>query len=585
MKTILWVLAVAVAAGLAGWRLGRGSHGQEHAVAPAKGGERRVLFYQSAMHPWIKSDRPGSCTICGMALTPVYEGDTGIAVEAGVVSLASNAMSVLHVRSEDVVRGTLVRTLRVAGVVNDDDSRRRVLSATVAGRLEAVFVPAVGTEVVAGQPLARLYSPMLLEAERQYAALARGVGAGGTDAAGLRDAAALRLRQLGLTEAQIAQLPGKEAADWLSEIVSPISGTVVERFVYGGQYVMEGEKLFEIADLSTLWFKFDAYEQDLPWLRVGQDVEVHSPALPGRALHAPIRFIDPTLSEMTRSAKVRVELTNSVVVEDGVTNRLLRHRMYAEGRVRVEARDVVLVPRSAVLSPSARAVVYLDRGGGAYEQREVRLGRFGDGAYEVLAGLAPGERVVVNGNLMIDAQAQLNQVISGVDSESQSALATEAAPTQEALPRPGDAAAASLKGYLEGVDALRGALASDDLAAYRVRLGALEARARELRSGLDKEPAWAGLAVRLGLDAPASPADLREARRDFHRLNAGALELAKAARRALTEFASLKVYQCPMTAEAFDGAPSRAQWFQFAPPLRNPWFGAAMLDCGSEVKP
>ncbi len=576
MKTFLWIV-VAIAAAVAGWRLGRGSLHPSGQAPAAQDAERRVRFYQSAMHPWIKSDRPGSCTICGMALTPVFEGESGIAVQDGVVSLASNAITVLHVRSAEVERGTLVRTLRVAGIVDDDDSRHRILAASVGGRLEELFVPSVGTEVTAGQPLARFYSPMLLEAERQYVAMVKGTTAGTSDASSLRESAALRLRQLGLTPAQIEALPAREAGQWLSDIVAPASGTVVERFVYPGQYVMEGEKLFEIADLGTMWFQFEAYEQDLPWLSVGQEVEVRSPSLPGRSLKAPIRFVDPNLSEMTRSTKVRVELENPRVVEGGVTNRLLKHRLYAEGLVRVEATNVVLVPRSAVLSPSARAVVYIDRGSGAYEQREVRLGRFGDGAYEVLGGLEPGERVVVNGNLMIDAQAQLNQSVSESPVET---VAAPAAPST--LPEP---AAASLRAFLTEADALRATLAADDLAAYRTRISTVVTRGDALRAALAEVSEATSWRDRVLTDAVVQPADLREARRDFHRLNTAWLELAKAGRTALPDLAGLKIYQCPMTSEAFEGAPRRAQWFQLGAPLRNPWFGASMIDCGSEVKP
>lgn len=581
MKKLLWILLVAAAAA-AGWLAGRGGHLGPAAAGRAPHGaehsERRILFYQSAMHPWIKSDRPGSCTICGMALTPVFEGESGIAVEPGVVALTSNAITVLHVASAEVTRGPLVRSLSVAGWIDDDDSRHRVISATVAGRVEALHVPSVGAEVEAGRPLARFYSPMLLEAERQFVAMVRGAAA---DAAPLREAAALRLRQLGLTPAQIEALPLRDASEWQTEIVAPVSGTVVERFVYAGQYVMEGEKLFEIADLDTMWFQFEAYEQDLPWLKVGQEVEVRTPALPGRALTAPIRFIDPNLSAMTRSTKVRVELENPTVVEGGTTNRLLRHRLYAEGRVRVETDDVLRVPRAAVLATTSRAVVYVDRGAGAYEQREVRLGRFGDSAYEVLAGLEAGERVVIHGNLMLDAQAQLNQTIAGTEAPAQPA----AQAASDFLPALDVAGTAALRAFLAEADAVRVALAADDLPAYRARLAPLAARGGELRVALGGNESWAKLRDRVVTDAPADPADLRAARRDYHRMSAGWLELARAARRTVPEHAGIRIYQCPMTSESFEGAPPRAQWFQMGPPLRNPWFGAAMLDCGSEVKP
>src|SRR6185503_13891595 len=117
----------------------------------------------------------------------------------------------------------------------------------------------------------------------------------------LIEAAGQRLKRLGYTDAQLAALAKKESADARTEILAPMTGTVVSRNVYEGQYVKEGEVLFEIGDFSTMWFQFDAYERDLAWLRVGQHVEVTASPLPGQTFTAPITFIDPNLNEMTRS--------------------------------------------------------------------------------------------------------------------------------------------------------------------------------------------------------------------------------------------------------------------------------------------
>lgn len=589
LKTLLLLLIVAGLTGAGGWLAAR--YTASPAGHPTSGNPAgpKVLFYQSAMHPWIKSDKPGKCTICGMELTPVLEGETGLSVEPGLVSLSSNAITVLHVQSTEIQRGALRRSLRVAGTIDDDDTKHRFLSAYTAGRIEELYVNYVGAEVEAGQPLARFYSPMLLEAERQYLAVARHPpGAGlADDPALLRDAAARRLQQLGLSAEQIAGLPGKSPTNWFTDLPAPVGGTIVNRFVYAGQYVMEGEKLFEIADFSTMWFRFDAYEQDLPWLQPGQEVEVTTPSLPGRSFRAPIRFIDPNLSEMTRSAKVRVEIPNPLVEEGGQKRRLLRHRLYAEGRVSVTVPDLVLVPRSAVLSPAGAAVVYVDRGGGAYEQRSVKLGRAGDGAYEVLAGLTPGESVVIQGNLMIDAQAQLNQVISGAGSET---TTSGTAPAPASPPPPlaalSPAQVQALQPFLETVDAARAALAADDLAGFSAAAERLHPLAASLGQAFTGDGGWPPLVQPVIARAHLERAeDLRAARRLFHPLSLAIVDLADRLRSTQTEFAGLKIYQCPMTSEAFDGAPPRARWMQLGAPLKNPWFGASMLDCGSEIRP
>jgi Cu(I)/Ag(I) efflux system membrane fusion protein len=346
-----------------------------------------------------------------MKLVPVYDRDKGFGPVAGLVALNSNTVNVINVQTEEVKRRPLERTLRVAGTIEDNDARHRRLSAYVEGRIEKLFVNHLGAEVVAGDPLAVIYSPTLFAAEREYAALA-----GQTSAAPalraerqrLMDGAAQRLLRLGLTQAQIDAVPQKGGDDYRSEILAPMSGTVVTREIYEGQYVKEGDKLFEIADFSTMWFLFDAYERDLRWIKPGQQVEVTVPAVPGKTFTAPVSFIDPNVKDMSRSAKVRVEIQNPLIQENGRTRRELYHRLYAEGVVKVDVPAVLTVPRSAVLAPGAQAIVYIDLGGGGYEQRKVKLGRAGDDWLEVLDGLSEGDRIVTAGNMLIDAQAQLN---------------------------------------------------------------------------------------------------------------------------------------------------------------------------------
>lgn len=411
-KFVLVTMAVAALAAGAAWFAARHWPASPATGGAASSGERKVLYYQSSMHPWIKSDKPGNCTICGMKLVPVYEGDKGFEPLAGLVLLSSNTINVIHVQTEEVRRRPLQRTLRVAGMLEDNDARHRRLSAYVEGRIEKLFVNHIGAEIVEGEPLAVIYSPTLFAAEREYAALVRQTPAAlvlRTERKRLTDAAAQRLLRLGLAPSQIDALPRKAEDDYRSAILAPMSGTVVMREIYEGQYVKEGDKLFEIADFSTMWFQFDAYERDLAWIQPGQRVEVTVPAVPGKTFTAPVMFIDPNVKDLSRSAKVRVEIQNPLVEENGRKRRELYHKLYAEGVVKVDGPEVLAVPRSAVLSAGAQPVVYIDQGGGAYEQREVKLGRAGDNLWEVLDGLSEGDRIVTAGNMLIDSQAQLNQ--------------------------------------------------------------------------------------------------------------------------------------------------------------------------------
>lgn len=534
---------------------------------------RRVLYYQSAMHPWIKSDKPGRCTICGMELTPVYEGEAGLDVGGDVITLSSNSVRVLNVQTIEARVQPLVKTLAVAGTVDDNDATHRVLSAYVSGRIEKLHVAYVGAEVKAGEPLAEFYSPMLLTAVRDYLVVQRGAGD-----ASLARAAATRLKQLGLSDGQIAHLPHTFGeTNYVLPLLAPITGTVVEKSIYAGQYVQEGEKLFEIADFSTMWFLFRAYEQDLPWIRVGQKVDVTTPSLPGKVVAGVVRFIDPNLDEATRATKVRVELENPLV--DG--RRLFSHRVYADGVVHLDAPDVLALPRSAVIQTGPEAVAFVDEGGGGYARRLLKLGRRGDVLVEVLDGIAAGDLVVVNGNLLMDGQAEMNRAFASpvIMPPPPSAPSTQ-------LPALTEAQRNAVNEFLAQADAVTTSLAADDLNRFNAESAKAHAAAQKLFTAFSGSEPWQALAKEIDAAAHLVQAhDLKEARREFYPFSTASVALAQAARRAGGDFTSLKVFRCPMTKEAFPGAPTRADWIQLQPEVRNPWFGAAMLDCGSEVKP
>ena len=591
-KTFILLLVIAAVAGAGGWFAAKRSGGEK----PADSGARRILYYQSPMHPWITSDKPGRCTICGMQLEPVYEGERGFATDERTVTLGSNSVQVINVQTEVVAKRPLSRTLRVAGVVEDNDTKHRKLSAYSEGRVEKLFVNYVGAEVVAGQPLAVFYSPALLAAESEYLTVLRQnrtleiSDSLRQEHARLVEAAAQRLKRLGYSDAQLAALASKDSADARTEILAPMTGTVVSRNVYEGQYVKEGDVLFEIGDFETMWFQFDAYERDLGWLRVGQQVEVTTPSLPGKVFAASISFIDPNLNELTRSAKVRVELPNPIVPrprDGGPPRRLLYHKLYADAVVKSQTPDVLAVPRSAVLS-AAEPIVYVEAGPGAYQQRKVKLGRLGDEYVEVIEGVAAPERVVTTGNLLIDAQAQLNMatraILSATGSNDTRGAAVPVAPvteTNQLTPTQQETA----REFLKLTSDLGAALASDDLKKFNdiaPRLHAFVPRIVDAFGGLTSlRPSLQKLQSAGHLERAA---DLAAARQQFLPFSVVVVDLSKLLR-AAEPFKSVRIFNCPMVDRAVRGAAKNGPWIQLDGPLRNPFFGAEMIDCGSEVKP
>ena len=571
------VLGIALlGAGAAGWWIRGNVH--FHDGAPGPGAARRIRFYQSPMHPWIKSDQPGLCTICGMKLVPVYEGDEELQ-SPSVVTLGSNTPSIAGIATTAVGRRPIVRSMRVAGTIDDDDSRHRILPAYVEGRIEELHVHHVGAEVTAGQPLATFYSPALLGAVREYLALAGTPESGST----LGAASALRLRQMGLGADQIAALPTTFKPDAMSlPLLSPVSGTVVKRVAYAGQFVREGDPLFELGDFAVMWFKFDAYERDLPWLHVGQTIVVTTPSVPGTALTNTIAFIDPNLEEMSRTARVRVELPNPFVGEGPNRVRLLRHRLYAEGRIEVATAPLLAVPRSAVLNPDGRPFVWKAVGPTSFERREVVLGRRGDQHWEVVSGLAEGDRIVSAGGFLVDAQAQLQHgdVPSATPSRDAATNAIPSLPAAKAgAVEPTEPQWVALEGVLQSSSNLAAALASDDLKSFHrlwpEHVTAVH-RLGTAASGLPRE-AFAGL-----LALPAAPKDIAGARAALHGFMDGLLPWAPRLK-ARPGLGGIKAYECPMTGKTFPGAPREAHWLQLKGPTRNPWFGAEMPDCGTEI--
>lgn len=503
---------------------------------PEVGEERAVKFYQSPMHPWITSDQPGQCTICGMDLVPVYEGEEGISTEPGIVTLMPSSAQILGVATAPVMRGPAEKTIRLSGVIEDDDTKHRIVSAFFDGRIDKVLVEHVGVDVTSEEPLAEIYSPELLYVVREFQTAVRR-GREDPQATVARQ----RLVQFGLTPAQVGDLAARSTESFGLMIRSPMDGTVVTRNVYAGKYVKSGEMLFEIADFDVMWFHAQVYEQDLPWIRSGSTAIVTTPSAPGRELEGTVTLIDPSFDEATRSTRVRIEVANPKVSEAPGYNRVLPHRAYGEARMVARSEDALIVPRGAVLDTGVRAVAYVERGGGAYERRDVRVGRRGDETVEILSGLAEGERVVVQGNLMIDAESQMAQPeMLGAVVETQEPAAAALAIDPETMVR------------WTALSATAAALAADDLAKFNETAAA----------------AW----------GPTAPAvSLAEARKAFYEA------VTPAVAEALRYPGAVKVYECPMASGAFPGAPPKARWIQLKGPLRNPWFGAAMLDCGQEV--
>ena len=519
--------------------LGLGSScAEETSQSAAPQGEKRILYYQSSMHPWVKSDKPGQCTVCGMDLAPVYESSLSKSLsDKGIVVLSLEGRSASGIQVQAVAKRKLTRTLKVHGRIGEDENRRSSISSPVAGRIEALgMMSCEGDRITQGQSLFTIYSPVLLETANEYnLALVKG----GEPLEKVKN----KLVHHGLIPEIIASIPARQKDDARFPIVASSSGIITKSYTARGRYVKEGERLFEIVDLTRVWFTFFISEQDLPLVKPKQIVTIQTESLPGEAFKSRISFINPLLDEMTRLVKVRVPLENPDL--------RLKNNIYAAGLVEVDAPEVLAVPKSAVLDSGKGANVFVEKEPGVFELRKVQLGLCGDEDWEVLGGLSENEKVVTSGNMLLDSQAQLTAMAS----TTLGGGISEPIGNREQCIK-----------YLEAVGMLVNALANDDLSAANAALAAMPVVPDELTN----------------FPAPIPANDLETLRKAFLPWSDKIAEWALARKK---NFPSLKVFSCSMTKDLWSGAPAQAKWIQSSAPPQNPFWGKNMSACGAEVDP
>jgi Cu(I)/Ag(I) efflux system membrane fusion protein len=381
------------------------------APAAASGGKGRILYYRNPMGLPDTSPVPKKDSM-GMDYIPVTEGEE--TDDTGTVKISPDRVQKLGVQSASVETRVLARTIRAVGTVQPDERRLYIVNTKFEGWIERLNVNATGQTVMRGQPLMEVYAPELVVAEREYLLAWRSL----QDMAGARteirnsarqlaEAALQRLQNWDISPDQIKRLERSGTVTRTLTLRAPADGTVMEKMAVEGMRFAAGDPLYRIADLSTVWVNADVFEQDIGALRIGQEAKIEVSAYPGAAFTGTVDFIYPTVSQETRTGKVRIVVRN--------TDGHLKTGMYAN--VAIEAgigdRPVLAVPDSAVIDSGTRQAVLIERGGGKFEPREVKLGAHADGFYEVRQGLSAGERVVVSANFLIDAESNLRAALKG----------------------------------------------------------------------------------------------------------------------------------------------------------------------------
>jgi Cu(I)/Ag(I) efflux system membrane fusion protein len=395
-------------------------HGGRKSAMHESPAGRRVLYYVDPMNPTHTTTKPGPAP-CGMPMEPVYaeegtpqSGNADIPPHPGTVNISSQKQQIIGVQVGEVERKSFTNVIRSSGLVALDEARIYRVSSSASGWVREIYANTPGSMVMKGEPLFAFYSSTFLTAQQAYFYILNTL-----DSMRQHEFDELErhhftnvqlrtstdnLRNLGVSEKQLQELA--KSRQYVRNVVveAPATGFVIARNLTLEQKFEAGAELYRLADLSSVWISADIYKHERPYIRPGQAVRIHSPDL-GRDFEATVSHILPQFDAASRTMKVRLDAQNPEF--------LLRPDMYVDVEFAVEVPPALSVPLDAVLDAGTRKTVFVDRGNGIFEPREVKTGwRFGD-RVEVTEGLMEGERIVISGNFLIDSESRMKLAASG----------------------------------------------------------------------------------------------------------------------------------------------------------------------------
>jgi RND family efflux transporter MFP subunit len=377
------------------------------AGAPA----RQILYWVDPMHPQYKSDKPGIAPDCGMKLVPVYAGAAPAggpgALPPGAVQITPENQQLIGVGSSVAEYEAVTDTIRAAARVTLDETHISKVQSRLEGWIDKVFADFIGRQVHKGDPLLTIYSPEALATQEEYLLALRAQRSmsgnplhemlESTD--NLVAAARKRLELFDISSRQLDEIVRSGEPVENLTLEAPFSGFVMERNAFPKQHVTPETVLYTVADLSTVWVVADVYEYEAAAVRLNQPATLTLAYGPGRVFRGRVSNILPQVDPATRTLKVRLAFDNPGLA--------LKPDMYGEVQFQTGSARRLVVPQSAVLNSGDRQVVFLDRGNGTFEPRNVKTGVQSGDRIEILSGLQPGERVVTSGNFLIDSESQL----------------------------------------------------------------------------------------------------------------------------------------------------------------------------------
>ena len=338
-------------------------------------------------------------------------GSADTALVPGALVLDAARRQAIGVKTARVERRPFLLPIRARGTVAYDETARAVVSMRYAGWVKTLAADFTGKPVARGQTLFTVDSPEIVAAQEEYlsalryaaADLTSSAGAGSGDGMALADAARQRLLAFGLSAAQVAQVARSGKAIASIAVPSPASGVVVEKAIVQGSPFAPGQVLLSIARTDPVWIEAQLYESDLPHVRPGVAARVSSPFLGGQPRTGKVTFVAPALDPSTRTGMARIALSNP--------GGALKPGMFVDVTLDADLGVRLAVPEGAVVATGTRQLVFVDKGGGRLEPREVTVGARGGEWIAIDKGLSEGETVVASGNFLVAADARLRAAL------------------------------------------------------------------------------------------------------------------------------------------------------------------------------
>ena len=319
--------------------------------------------------------------------------------EGGVVMIDPARRQAIGVRTAPVSKKALTTTIRAAGKVAYDETRRAEVSLKFSGWVRSIAVDYVGRVVRRGEPLFSAYSPELLATQQEYLEALKPVAGSAGGEADLAQAARQRLLLWDITPDQIDAIARAGKPLDSVPIEAPVGGVVVEKNVVQGSAFTAGQALYKIAPIHPVWVLANVFQYELPLIRRGMGASIQTPFLESQSRRGTVSFVSPSLDPATRTGEVRIETPN--------LGGDLKPGMFVDVVLQRDLGKRLAVPESAVLFSGDRRVVFVDLGDGRLVPRDVTLGVKAGDDYEVLAGVREGEIVVVSGNFLVAAESRI----------------------------------------------------------------------------------------------------------------------------------------------------------------------------------